>query len=287
MKKYTLIIIGTLVVLAGCRRLNPFAEQQLVAQVGDERLYLSDVAEIFTTRLSEQDSLRVLRQFVDAWVVRQLKMRQSERLFRGDQPEIDEQVENYRASLLTHKVDQYYVDARLDTALTDDALKEYYDAHKQDFPLDRALVRGIIVRMPANHPRVRQLRSLIDTGSDERHQDFLELSRKNNFEVHEMTEWTNFTDFLKMLPTNSLRDYDQMLDRAGLQEMRDGGDLYLIVVSASLKRGEPAPFELVRPDVQRLLLNQRRESIIRAAEDSLYKAAVARKELKVNVNKKE
>lgn len=284
MRRYIYIIVCLAVALGACRRLNPFAEQQLVAQVGDERLYVSDVAEIFTTKLAPADSVKLLQQYVSAWVVRQLKMQQSDRLFRGDQPEIDEQVENYRISLLTHKLDQYYVDARIDTAITEHELTEYFHAHEPDFVLDRTLVKGIIVKLPANHPRAKQLRGLVSTSGGERHQDFLELSKKNNFEVHEFTQWTNFTDFLDMLPTNNRREYDDMLDRAGVQEMRDGSDLYLIIISNAIRRGQTTPFEMVRADVQRLMLNQRRESIIRGYEDSLYKAAAEHKELKVNID---
>ncbi len=279
------LIIATLLVMVlatGCRRRN-FAEQQLVAQVGDEKLYVSDVAPIFKTPLLADDSLKLLEQYADAWVMRQLKIQQADRVLRDAEPEIDQMVEDYRISLLTHKLDQFHVDAKIDTALTDSELTEYYDANKGAFALDRNMVKGVIVRLPANHPRRTQVRTLMTAGGD-RYQDFLELSLKNNFEVHEVSTWMDFSEFLRLLPTNSLRDYDDMLDKRGVQEMRDGEDLYLVTIRSSLRRGEPAPLEQVKEDIRRVILNQRRQEIIRAYENEMYQTALESKKLKLNIN---
>lgn len=284
MKRYLIILAMAMAVVAaaGCRRLNPFAEEQLVAQVGDERLYFSDVAPIFTTPLKPEDSLAMLRLYVDAWVMRQLKIQQADKLFRDSEPEVDRMVEEYRTALLTHKLDQYHVDAAIDTALIDSELDEYYAAHRTDFALDRTLVKGVIVRLPANHPRRAQVRGLM-AGNGERYQDFLELSLKNNFDVHDAAEWVDFVDFLRMLPTNNRHDYENMLAKNGVQEMRDGDDLYLVLIRSYIRRGEPAPFERVREDIRRVMLNQRRQEIIRNYEDSLRNVAVADKKLKVKI----
>ncbi len=282
MKRYLIIVALAVVAAAGCRRLNPFAEEQLVAQVGDERLYLSDITPIFTMPLKPEDSIRVVERYVDAWVMRQLKMRQADELFRDSEPEIDKMVEDYRASLLTHKLDQYHVDAKIDTALTDNELTEYYAAHRNDFALDRTLVKGVVVRLPANHTRRVQVRGLMSVGG-ERYQDFLELSLKNNFDVHDVTEWMDFSEFLRLLPTNNRRDYEDMLTHEGVQEMRDGDDLYLVLIRSYIRRGEPAPIEQVREDIRRVILNQRRQEIVHAYEDSLRNAALANKKLRVNM----
>ena len=275
-------MVLTVVALAGCRRLSPFAEEQLVAQVGDQKLYLSDVTPIFTKPMQAEDSLKMLESYVGAWVTRQLKIQQADKLFHELEPEIEKMVDDYRTSLLVHKLDQYHVDARIDTSLTDNELAEYYAAHKSDFTLDKTLIRGVVVRLPANHPRRVQVGGLM-ASDDEKYQDFLELSRKNNFDVHEVSEWMDFADFLRVLPTNNRRDYEDMLSRGGVQEMRDGGDLYLIRIRSVVKRGEPSPLERVREDIRRVILNQQRQEIVRAYEDSLRSAAILEKRLKINL----
>lgn len=275
-----LIICAAVVGVISCKR-NPFVEQQLIAQVGDERLYVSDVSSIFSAPLTPQDSLQLLEQYVDAWVMRQLKMAQASRLFRDDEPEIESMIEDYRASLLTLRLDEYFVEERADTTLTDSELSDYYEAHKGEFALDRSLVKGVVVRLPANHSRLRQVRELM-SGGNERQQDFLELSQKNGFDVQEVTEWMDFDDFLRLLPTNNRRDYDDMLSTGGVQEMRDGADMYLILVRSAIRRGGTMPLEMVRDDIRRVIMNQRRTDVIRGYEDSLRKVAIEKNELKLN-----
>ena len=280
--KRCILIIAIVVSAAGCRRLNPFAEQQLIAQVGDQKLYVSDVQQVFKTPLTPEDSLKLLEQYVDAWVMRQLKTQQADRLFRESEPEIDQMVEEYRISLLTRKLDQYHVDTKIDTALTDAAVQEYYDEHRADFVLDKTLVKGVIVKLPANHARRVQMSRLMVMGG-EGYQDFLELAQKNGFEVHDITSWMDFAEFLRLLPTNNQRDYDDMLTRGGVQEMRDGDDLYLVLIRSVIRRGDTSPLEQVRDDIRRVILNQRREEIIRNYEDSIYRVAVEDKKLKLNL----
>jgi hypothetical protein len=261
--------------------LNPFHEEQLVAQVGDRRLYVSDVTAVFKAGLTPEDSLKLLDQYVDAWVMRQLKVEQAEKLFTAAEPEIEQMVEDYRTSLLTHKLDQYHVDVKADTTLTESEIGEYYNTHRGDFILDRTIVKGVTVKLPAKHARKAQVKELM-TGTGERYQDFLELSRKNGFEVTEVDTWMDFSDFLRRLPTNSLRNYDELLDRTGVQEMADGGDLYLVLIRSSLRRGAEAPIERVSEDIRRVVMNQRRQEIIRAYEDSIRTAAITDGKLRIN-----
>lgn len=279
-RKTAVLILMTIVAVGGCRRLNPFHEEQLLAEAGERKLYVSDVAQSFPAGLTPEDSLKLLELKVDSWVMRQLKTEQAEKLFTAAEPEIEQLVEDYRTSLLTLKLDDRHVNAKIDTTLTDDEIKGYYDAHRSDFILDRTIVRGVTVKLPAYHARKAQVKELMSASGD-RYQDFLELSRKNGFEVREVDAWMDFTDFLRTLPTNSLRNYDDQLDKVGVQEMADGGDLYLVLIRSHLHRGDAAPVERVGEDIRRVVLNQRRQEIIRAYEDSIRTAALAAGTLKI------
>lgn len=274
------ILICLVVLSASCRRFNPFADEGVVAKVGDRKLYITEVSSIFTPGLTPEDSVKLLEQYVDVWVKKQLKIVEAEQIFRDSQEDMERLVENYRSSLLGYRLDRYYVENRIDTLLSAAEISDYYTAHRSDFILDRTIVKGLIVRMPENNRLKSRIKELMPQ-SGERYQDFLDLSEKNNFNVTEMRSWTDFSDFLSQLPTNKLRDYDELLTKSGVQEMRDGADLYLILITDHLKQGSVNPPERVSETIRRIILNQRRQEIIRNYEDSLYRAAVATKEVEI------
>ena len=118
-----IVIGGLLVAMASCQRFpNPFfdSKNKVLAEVGDSKLFAYDVSTIFTPGLSAEDSLKLLESYVDQWVKKQLKIEEAERMFEESQEDIDRLVQEYRNSLLTHKVDQFYVDKYIDTLFTAD-----------------------------------------------------------------------------------------------------------------------------------------------------------------------
>ena len=265
-----------------CRQINTLFEEETVAKVGDAKLSLSEVSTIFTPGLTPQDSLKLLERYVDAWVKRQLKIQKAEELFPEAAPDIERLLEDYRSSLLSYRLDQYYVDTRIDTVITAQEVETYYDEHRPDFVLDRAIVKGVIVRLPDNHRQKAKIKELM-AGSGEAYQDFLDLSRKNGFEVQEITAWTDFADFLNMLPTTKLRDYDELLSKTGVQEMKDGQDLYYVLITSHLGAGDSSPLERVGETIRRVMLNQRRQDIIRNYEDSIYNVAINSKTVEIKI----
>ena len=149
-----ILLVAVLLTAYSCKRFpNPFAEHNtILAEVENKKLYLHDVSPIFTPNMTSEDSLKILRSYVDQWVKKQLKIKEAERMLEESQKDIDQMVQEYRNSLLTHKVDQFYVDKNIDTLFTDTQIADYYNQNKADFILDKTLVKARIVRIPRSHP---------------------------------------------------------------------------------------------------------------------------------------
>ena len=274
-------------VLVSCKRFpNPFAgNDRILAEIGDERLYAHDVSSIFSEGMTEEDSLRILRSYVDQWVKKQLKIREAERLFESSQTDIDRMVEEYRNSLLTNRVDQFYVDKRIDTLFTDEQIREYYDRNKSDFILDKTLLKACIVRIPRNYSRKNKLRELMLTSpGKDRYQDLVDLCIKNDFDLTELNGWTDFSTFLSLLPAEKDRDYDYLLASDKVHEMETKDYLFYIRIFAFRKTGDYAPPESVADVIKRVIFNKRKEEIVRTHEDSLYRNAIQNKEIILNIS---
>ena len=114
------LIVAVLVLLGACRELPlPFEYDRVVAQVGDKKLRESDIQSIYAQAATAEDSTALLEIYVDRWVKKELKLRAAENLFRDSEEAIEAMVAEYRNSLLTRRLDQYYVDQELDTLFTD------------------------------------------------------------------------------------------------------------------------------------------------------------------------
>lgn len=267
--------------LAGCRELpRPFSGGAVVARAGDAELRMRELRAAVPAGMTGDDSAAFVRVYVDRWVRKQLKLREADALFSESEADIDRLVEDYRQALLIRKVDQYYVDRRIDTLFTDAEIASYYEAHKGDFRLDRTLVKGCVVRLDNGSRQARRLKTLMGERSEARQQDFSDLCAKNDFEVTDFDgRWTDFPEFLAALPTLRTRSYDQVLATHAVQEMRDSRWLYYFRIDAVRREGETIPLERLRPTIRRILFNRRQQEIVRAYEQELYDRAAEAGEL--------
>ena len=284
---------GCMLLLAGCRELpRYFAGAAMLARVGDRELRLRDVQSVVPQGLTGDDSAAFMQVYVDRWVRKQLKLQEADVLFSASAHDIDRMVEEYRQALLIRKLDQYYVDRRVDTTFTEQEIASYYESHKGDFRLDRTIVKGRIVRIPESYRQAARLKTLMASPSPARQQDFSDLCEKNSFEVNDFREqWIDFAEFLSYLPTRRSQSYDQLLASNAVQEMRDSHSHNYFQIDAVRREGEPIPLERLRGTIRRILFNQRQSEIIRSHEEELYNRACEGGSIKIfeneNTNDKE
>lgn len=260
----------------GCRELPAyFAGDRVVAKAGDRELLLGELRTALPKGVTGDDSVSFVGVYIDRWARKQLKIQEAEQLFSDSAEDIEQAVEEYRQSLLIRKLDQYYVDRSIDTTFTDDDIAAYYRAHQADFKLDRAIVRGRVLRFDASYRQSKKLRELMESPKTERQKDFADICTKHDFPLTEFSQWVDYSDFLSYLPTLRSQSYEANLDVRTVQEMRDGSSCYYYQIAEVLRPGDPIPLERVRGNIRRILFNQRQNEIIRAHEQELYDAADA------------
>lgn len=266
---YSLLVL--LMGLSSCRLLN---EDEVVATVGKATLHSSQL-EAVTSGLTGEDSLRAAESYTEQWVRRQVRAREATRVFSGEIQEVERMVEEYRTSLLVSRLEQNYLSTRLDTLVSDSVVKAYYDEHREEFVMDRTIVKGRIVRLPDSYRQSVKLFNLMGKKGAEEQQDFLDLCEKNNLELYTFDSWVDFDEFLSYLPVRRGKSNEALLSKSKIHEMADADSKYFIEVSAVLKKGERAPYERVAETVRRMLYGRRRSELLQNFSDSLYSAAAS------------
>lgn len=273
-----ILLLATAFAAASCRELPDYlVADDTVARVGREELSVHEITSAMPANLSGEDSLSFAKQYVDRWLVRRLKVEEADRLFSGSEKDIERLVEDYRQTLLTGKVDQYYVDQQAGGDFTAEDIAEYYNTHKSDFVLDRTLVKGRILCFDASYRQSKnlmtQMRKAATSATDDK--TFADLCEKNGFLlIDNRTDWVSFSDFLANLSTTRTQDYEPLLDKMGIQEMEANDVRYFFDFTSVCRKGNVAPLEVVSENIRRILSTQRRSGIIKAHEESIIRAAM-------------
>lgn len=262
-----------LLATTSCRELPDYlVGDDTVARVGRDELTIHEIAEAVPANLTGNDSLSFAKQYVDRWIIRQLKVEEADRLFSTSEHEIERMVEEYRQTLLSSRVDQHYVNAATTGEITDKDIAEYYNTHKSDFLLDRTLVKGRILCFDAAYRQSKRLMDQMRKASTSQTDDktFTDMCEKNGFMlIDNRSEWVNFVDFLTNLPTTRTQDYEPLLDKMGIQQMEANGLRYLFDFTSVCRKGDVAPLEIVTENIRRILATQRRSEIVKAHEEEI------------------
>lgn len=260
-----------------CRELPDYLlGDDVVARVGRQMLTKEDLAEVLPAGVVGEDSISYVKTYVDKWLVRQLKIEEANQLFPESEHDIEKLVEDYRGSLLTSRVDQYYIDKMMDREVSDEQVAEYYNAHKSDFILDRTLVKGRILRFDASYRQSKKLKSQMQKAatSTTEEKSLSDLCEKNDFLlIDKRSSWMNFSDFLTNLPVTAAQNNEPLLDKLGIQEMKVGKDQYYFDFTSVCRKGNVAPLEVVADNIRRILITRRRAEVIRQHEEQILHSA--------------
>lgn len=260
--------------LAGCG--HDLKRSEIAAKVGDKVLTKAEVAAAVPSGLAPEDSLRIGNAYVETWVRKQAKLLEAERILEAQRADIDAMVEEYRNSLLTYRLDRYYIDRMVDTVMSDSLVSRYYEAHRQEFKLNRDIVKGMILTVPESFRQRTRIRELMGADGEERQQDFRAMAAKNNLPLVAVDEWTSVDDFWKHLPvaTDSDENRKKVLATRKVVELTDGTTHYYVRVTNHLAKGATAPLEWSADVIRNILYNQRSGELLREKEDSLYRVAL-------------
>lgn len=260
---------------SACQELpNYFVGDNVVARVGRKELLRSEIEHVVPQRLDGADSAGFVEMYIEKWIAKQLKLEEAELIFSSAAGDIDAKVEEYRQSLLIRKIEQYYLDNEAMADIADADIEAYYNNHKDDFRLDRAIVKGQVLAVDKKYRQRDRLLEMMKSPKRETQQDFKDICTKNGFMLKEFDEWVDFADFLAHLPTLRSRSYDSMLSESGVHSMEADGVMYYYRITAVRNKGEVKPLEMTRQTIFRVLNTHRQGEAIKAHERKITRQAL-------------
>ncbi|MCR5002985.1 MAG: hypothetical protein K5984_01310 [Bacteroidales bacterium] len=134
------------IALPSCKAIDGFIhdfihDDEIVAQVGAYELYVSDVTSQIPHGLSPEDSLAMANQIITTWAEDKVLLDMADRKLSKREKNVTKELQEYQESLLKYRYEQRYINERLDTAVTADEVRKYYEAHKGKFILDAPIVK--------------------------------------------------------------------------------------------------------------------------------------------------
>lgn len=252
------------------------SEDKVIARVFDSYLYSSDVTYLFPEGTNSIDSARMIEQFMESWIRKQLILDKAKFNLSNDQSytEIENQLEDYRTSLIIYAYQKELIKQKLDTSISLNEIQNYYDENKTNFILEHDILRAKYIQLSLSAPNYQQVKQWC-VSDDKEDIDSLEKychQFSNSFLLDDNT-WILFENLKKEFPQNINISFQDLV-QSDFTELNDSINRYLILVKSFKNRDEIAPLEYEISNIKNIILFKRKTDMIDKMEEQVYQNGI-------------
>ncbi len=246
---------------------------EVVAKVGNHKLYRSQLQSYIPAGVSPDDSTRLARQWINAWAEDLLMLDMAEEQLSGEDKDVSKELEEYRRTLLKYRYEQLYINQRLDTLITDEEVEQYYNANTDRFRLERPLLKA---RYMIISPDARSLSSLKKMMSSEDEEEVMEADSLGAYAAIKYVDaaegWKDAITVAQDLGVDYISLVSSIKNRfAELQD--ENGVLHVCYIADIVPAGKPAPMEYVTERIRDIILSSRKHKLETELERDLLEDA--------------
>ncbi len=260
-----------------CRQTNKEPKQKPIARVFDKYLYPADLKNVIPSNISASDSGVLANDYIDKWIRKQLLLRKAELNLTEEEKNVDEQIEDYKTSLLVFKYEQSLIKQKLDTIIRSDEIENYYNENSSNFLLSNNIVKALFLQVPRDAPELWNVRRWCrsNASDDLRKLEAYAYQHAKKYDYFN-DDWVDFKEIEKAIPYR-LDNVERYLKYRKNLEFKDSTYYYMISLKDYRITGDIAPLEYVTADIEAIIMNKRRIQMINRLESNIYNDALNRR----------
>ena len=278
MRRFVVFII-LMLALCSCRAVSSIVhDDQVVAKVGKDKLYKSELEGMIPALISAEDSTRLAEQYIRSWATDRLYLQVAEQQLSKSELDVSEELERYRISLVRYRYEQLYLNTRLDTLITDEQVKEYYNSHNEDFLLSRPLLKVRFVDVMRDSPNKDEILKMMtsDKYDDVEYADSLAMTSTLRYFDNSDT-WMDARDLARAFGV----DYEYMLGKMRNNMIiiePEGRNDILAAYVCDIISGGIAPLDYCTPAIRDIIMSNRKRELLESLERDLLESALGNKQ---------
>ena len=275
-------LVIPLLILSSC---SPLPEKEknkkAIARVLDSYLYDTDIKEIISKGTSSEDSIILLKKYIDNWIHETLIIHKAETNLSGEQKNVEKQLQDYRNSLITFIYEKELVRQKLDTFVRNNEVEEYYNKNKGNFELKDNIIKVLYIKVNKKAPYLDKVKKwyISDNPKDRKLLQSYCFQFAENFYLDDNT-WLLFDDLLKEIPIETYNK-ELFLQNNRFIEVKDSAHYYYVNIKGFKIKNSLSPLAFEKDNIRNIILNKRKLQLIEEMKKDVYKDALINKNFEV------
>ena len=232
----------------------------VVARVYDKTLTVEDLQKMIPVFNDNADSVVVRQQYIDSWIARQALLHEAENYLSRKDKQFDEEIENYKQSLLIYAYENKKVEELLDKKVTDEQILQYYEENKTNFKLRQPIVKINYLKFSIGTPQINGAKALLfkSDRTEQESEKMKKLAMGAATNIYLSDDWLLYDDILKEVP---LEKEKRLPEKNQTFELSDSSYVYLVkILDFQINEGY-SPVNIERENIIKSILQQRRMNI--------------------------
>ncbi len=276
------ILLLFVMLMTGCISNSKPPQRVPVAEVGKVILYYDELPKLIQKGINEADSTAIVQNYINKWAKRELLLQKAgQNMSREILDEIDKQIEETRANLIIYQYQRQMMLEKMDTVISDAEIENYYAANEKSFTLNSNIVKALFIKLPSETPDINRIRSLARSNDQSDMQQLESICYQFAEKFDDFNEdWVRMDRLSIELP-QEIENEENFLRRTTFHEISDSSSIYLISIRDYRLRSTLAPFEYVKDDIKRIIINSRRFEFIQSLENGIYNEGLKENSFKI------
>ncbi len=276
-------IITLLFLLCSCKYLDMVSKDEMVAKVGNEVLYKSEIQNLIPPGTTPEDSLSMIKQYVNSWALKNLLVQKAEIELSKEDKDVQQELDDYRSALLVFRYEKQFVEQRLDTIIGEEECREYYNNYSANFTQNSSVVKARVIKISKTSPNLEIIKKLYKAQSIEEVEELERIcynsaDRYNNFN----NGWTEISNVAREIPLDVQSCEKEAWSKSCI-ETNDSLYNYYVYFIDKVASGQVAPFDYYYPRIREIILSKRKQQLIADLEKNLLKEALESNSLKTEI----
>ena len=274
----TVLFLLLPVLLCSCNAISSLVhDDQVVARVGDKKLYKSELERFIPNMIPAEDSARLAEQYINTWALDLLYLKVAESELSKGELDVSSELEDFRRSLLKYRYEQRYINDRLDTLITDEQIRQYYEAHEQDFALKRPVLKVRFVHLMKDSPNKDAILKMMSSDEYDDVQRADTLAKSTALRYFDSSDtWMDAGELAKFFGLDAVEMLDHLKGDMIRYEPADRSDLMAAYVCDIRKTGT-APLDFCSARIRDILMSGRKHELMNSLERDLLENALEKK----------
>ena len=268
------LLTAVLAVSPSCKAISSLIHDgEVVAKLGDHKLYRSDLEDVIPKGTSPEDSVNLAKIYINSWAKDKAFVDIAQQQLSKEEKDVSKELEAYRQSLLRYRYEQRYINERLDTTVSSKQIEDYYGSHSESFKLERPIMKARFLNISKDSPNLAKIKKLMSSD------DVADVIAADSVAFNSAFRYRDFSsswiDAVKLAAEFGV-DYVQMLSHREGQfiQMPDGEDKVSVAyIVDSRKAGEIAPVEYCSDRIKDIIISGRKHELLEGLERDLMEDA--------------